>query len=351
MSSRPEPAAPAGPQPIPPRFQVSRMISSLWVPQAIHATAKLGLADALAQGPRSADEVAKQAGTHPAATARLLRSLVVLDLLRQHDDGRFELTDTGRCLTTDAPDSVKSWALLWGGPMMWTHWGHLADCVTTGEMAPKLLHGFESTFDLMEKHPEEDARFNRSMAELTRGLAAVLPLSYDFADARLVCDVGGGFGQLLPPLLHAHTTLRGLVYDLPRCADGHRALMEQEGLADRCDFQGGDFFESVPGGADVYLIKSVIHDWDDAKSRRILERCREAMRPEAKLLLLEWIVPERVGPQDAGIVGTDLNMLVMVGGQERTEAEYRALVASAGLRVTDIVPTPAAMSVIEAVVA
>jgi len=338
------------PQPIPPRFQVSRMISSLWVPQAIYATAKLGLADALAAGPLSAGDVAAKAGTHPGATQRLLRSLVVLDLLRQHGDGRFELTETGRCLTRDAPDSVHSWALLWGGPMMWTHWGHLADCVEQGEMAPKLLHGFESSFDLMAQHPDEDARFNRSMAELTRGLAALLPAFYDFSGKRQVCDVGGGFGQLLPPLLHANPELRGRVYDLPRCADGSCQLMADEGLAGRCDFQGGDFFESVPTGADVYLLKSVIHDWNDEKSRQILARIRDAMRPEAKLLVLEWIVPERVGPQDAGIVGTDLNMLVMVGGQERTEAEYRALVASAGLRVTNIIPTPAAMSLIEAVV-
>jgi hypothetical protein len=163
-----------------------------------------------------------------------------------------------------------------------------------------------------------------------------------------VVDVGGGFGALLPPVLHAHPELRGLVYDLPRCADGARKLMAEEGLDDRCAFEGGDFFASVPAGGDVYLLKSVIHDWDDERSRAILGRCREAMKRGAKLLVLEWIVPERVGAGDAGIVGTDLNMLVMVGGEERTEAEYRALLASADLRVTRIVPTPA-MSLIEAV--
>jgi hypothetical protein len=163
--------------------------------------------------------------------------------------------------------------------------------------------------------------------------------------------VGGGFGQLLLPVLHARPALRGVVYDLPRCGEGARRLIAEEGLAERCAFQAGDFFASVPRGADVYLIKSVIHDWDDAHSRTILSRCRDAMDPEAKLLVLEWIVPERVGPSDAGIVGTDLNMLVMAGGRERTESEYRALIASAGLRVTRIVPTPAAMSLIEAVVA
>jgi hypothetical protein len=266
----------------------------------------------------------------------------------QRGDGRFELTRLGECLTSDAPDSVRSWALLWGGPMMWPSWGHLADCVRTGEMAPKLLEGVESSFELMERYPEDEEHFNRSMSELTRGVAAVLPAAYDFSDCTLIADVGGGFGALLPPLLHAHPRLRGLVYDLARCADGSRSLMEAEGLADRCEFQAGDFFASVPGGADVYLLKSVIHDWDDANSRRILERCRDAMGRGARLLVLEWIVPDPVGPGDAGIVGTDLNMLVMVGGRERTEKEYRELIASAGLRVTRVIPTPAAMSLIEA---
>jgi SAM-dependent methyltransferase len=341
----------APPSPLPPRFQLARMISGIWVPQAIYATAKLGLADVLAAGPLTGREVAEKAGTHVDATTRLLRALVVLDLLKQNDDGRFELTRLGSCLTSDAPDSVRSWALLWGGPMMWEPWGRLADCVRTGQMAPKLLHGVDSPFELMEQYPEDAEHFNRSMLELTRGVAAVLPAVYDFAGAKLVVDVGGGFGQVLPPLLHAKPGLRGLVYDLPGCADGARRLAAAEGLAGRCEFQGGDFFESVPKGGDVYLLKSVIHDWDDARSQAILERCRAALAPSARLLVLEWIVPERVGPGDVAIVGTDLNMLVMVGGRERTEAEYRALLASAGLRVTRVIPTPAAMSVIEAVAA
>jgi len=336
-------------QAIPLRFQLVRMISGIWVPQAIYAAAKLGLADALAEGPLTSDDVARTANTHPGATYRLLRALAVLELVTI-DGGRFELTALGRCLVSDAPDSVRSWALLWGGEMMWAPWGRLADCVKTGEMAPKLLSGVDSAFALMEAHPDDAAHFNRSMLELTRGVAAALPAAYDFSGARSVVDVGGGFGALLPPLLHAHAALRGLVYDLPRCADGARNLMAEEKLTERCEFQSGDFFDNVPAGADVYLLKSVIHDWDDAHSRTILARCREAMKEGARLLVLEWIVPEQVGPADAGIVGTDLNMLVMVGGQERTEPEYRALLASAGLEVPRVLRTPA-MSIIEAVAA
>ncbi|HTO69056.1 MAG TPA: methyltransferase [Myxococcota bacterium] len=333
---------------VPPRFQLTRMISSVWIPQALYAAAKLGVPDALAAGPQPSEKVAHAVGAHAGATHRLLRALAALGLVVHREDGAFELTPLGRPLTADAPDSVRSWALLWGGPMMWEPWGRLADCVRTGELAPKLLAGFDTSFELMQAHPEDAAHFNRSMLELTRGLAPVLPAAYDFAGARTVVDVGGGFGALLPPVLRAHPTLRGVVYDLPRCAEGSRELMAREGLADRCEFRAGDFFASVPGGGDVYLLKSVIHDWDDARSLEILRRCRDALSGAAKLLVLEWPVPERVGPNDVGIVGTDLNMLVMVGGIERTLAEYRALLQDAGLSVTRVIPTPAGMHVIEA---
>ncbi len=334
---------------LPPRFQLSRLISSVWIPQAIHAAASLGLADVLADGPQHAAALAERANTHPGATQRLLRALAVLEIVAQDAEGRFALTPLGSCLRSDAPDSVRAWAQLWGGPMMWRPWGHLRECVRTGEMAPKLLDGFETPFEMMQAHPEDRAIFNRSMLELTRGVAALLPRSYDFGAARCVIDVGGGYGALLPPLLHAQPELRAIVYDLAACAEGARQLADDEKLAARCAFVAGDFFASVPSGGDVYLLKSVIHDWDDERSRAILSRCRDAMHPEARLLVLEWIVPERVGPADAGIIGTDLNMLVMVGGLERTETEYRALLRSAGLAVTRVIPTPVAMSVIEAV--
>jgi O-methyltransferase/methyltransferase family protein len=333
---------------VPPRFQLTRMISSVWIPQAIAAAAKLGVLDALSAGPKASEAVAREAKTDPGATHRLLRALATLELVTHQADGAFELTPLGRALTADAPDSVRSWALLWGGPMMWEVWGSLAECVRTGESAPRLRFGVASSFEMMERFPEDSAHFNRSMLELTRGLAPLLPAFYDFAGARAVLDVGGGFGALLPPLLRAHPTLSGVVYDLPRCADGARAFLAKEGLAERCRFEGGDFFASVPTGADIYLLKSVIHDWDDARARKILERCRDALRGDAKLLVLEWPISERATPADVGIAGVDLNMLVAVGGVERTLEEYRALLGSAGLRVTRIVPTPAGMQLIEA---
>src|SRR5215831_15801887 len=177
------------PASLPVRFQLTRMISSVWIPQALYAAAKLGVPDALAGGPQPSEKVALAVEAHPGATLRLLRALAALGLVTHREDGAFELTPLGRALTADAPDSVRSWALLWGGPMMWEPWGRLADCVRTGEMAPKLIGGFESTFELMEHHPEDRDHFNRSMLELTRGLAPALPAAYDFAGARTVVDV------------------------------------------------------------------------------------------------------------------------------------------------------------------
>jgi SAM-dependent methyltransferase len=340
--------APTAAPEVPPRFQVSRLVSSVWIPQAVSAAAELGVADALAAGAQRSEDVAAKLGVHPGALHRLLRALCVLELTRQEADGRFALTATGACLRSDAPDSVRAWAQLWGREMMWRPWGHLADCVRTGEMAPKLLDGFESTFDYMATHPEEQAIFNRSMQELTRGIAFALPASYDFSRARNVVDVGGGHGALLPPLLEAFPDLRASVFDVAACREGARQLFAEAGLAQRCDFVAGDFFERVPPGADLYLLKSVIHDWDDEKARRILVNVRAALRPDARLLLLEWPLPERVGPADANMVGVDLNMLVMVGGRERTVREYRELLASAGLRVTREVPTLVGMHIFEA---
>src|SRR5262249_33907106 len=155
-------------------------------------------------GPLHSDDLAPKLGVHPSALYRLLRAMVTLELATQDADGRFALTATGSCLRDDAPDSVRAWALLWGSEMMWRPWGHLADCVRTGETAPKLLDGFDTAFDYMAQHPQEQAIFNRSMLEMTRGVAAALPSVYDFSGVGSVMDVGGGFGALLPPLLRAY---------------------------------------------------------------------------------------------------------------------------------------------------
>ncbi|MDX2165788.1 MAG: methyltransferase [Deltaproteobacteria bacterium] len=335
-------------QAIPPSIQLSRMISSLWIPQAIHAAAALGVADALGDAARPSAAVATAIAAHPGATHRLLRALVALGLCTQADDGNFALTPLGACLRSDAPDSVRSWALLMGGRMVWDSWARLSDCVRTGECAPQLIAG-QNAFEWIAAHPDEFAVFDRSMQELTTRLSGLVAASYDFSAAHTVVDVGGGHGALLPAILAANPALHGVVFDQPHCGAGAAALAERAGTAARTRFVGGDFFRAVPEGGDVYLLKSVIHDWDDERSLAILRACRAALQGAARLVIVEIVVPATPGssPLDQLIASTDLNMLVATGGCERTEAQYRALCDAAGLAISRILPTPSPFSLIE----
>jgi len=336
-----------GQPPIPLPFQLSRMITSYWVPQSIHAAAELGIADALAGGPKRSDEIARAVDANPDAVHRLLRALVALELCAVGDDGAFALTPLGACLRSDTSDSVRAWALLLGSEQHWRSWGRLVDCIRTGRSVPE-LEG-RDTWVEPSNDPGASTNFNQSMVQLTRHIAGAVAVSYDFSAFRTIVDVGGGFGALLPPILKANPELRGIVFDLPRCRDGARALAEKTGVAGRCEFVGGDFFTDSLPKADAYIIKSVIHDWDDERSVAILRTIRAAMGPEARLLVVEPILPERPGssPFDAMLAHTDLNMLVVTGGRERTEADFRRLIERAGLRTARILPTPATMSIIE----
>ncbi len=338
------------PPDLPMPFRLSRLMSSLWVPQALFAAAALGLADALADGPRHGDDLATTVGAHPGALRRLLKALVALEVCTVADDGAFALTPLGACLRAGTRDSVRSWVLLMGSPMVWASWGRLIDCVRSGESIPQ-LDGWESAFAFRETHPAESAIFDQAMVEMTRHLAGAIAIGYDFGGIATLVDVGGGHGALLPPILKAHPELRAVVFDQAGCREGACRLFEKTGLRERCEFVAGSFFETVsPAGADAYLVKSVLHDWDDARAVAILRTIRAAMGERSRLLVVEPIVPQRPGasPFDAMIASTDLNMLIVTGGKERTEAEFRALLAAAGLSVTRVAATPAAMSVIEA---
>ena len=338
------------PTPIPPQFQLSRMVASLWIPQTLYAAASLGVPDAVAPDGSSSDAVAGAIGADPGAVERLLRAMVGLELCTQADDGRFTLTPLGMCLRADSPDSVRSWVMLMGGDMVWRCWGHLAECIRTGEPAPKLLEG-KDTFEWIAAHPAEFAVFDHSMQELTRRAAPAIAAAYDFAGARSVVDVGGGHGALVCGILQKNPALRGVIFDQPHCAPGAAAVAKNAGVADRCEFAAGSFFERVPADADVYLLKSVIHDWNDERSIAVLRTCRAALRGDARVVLVEVVVPARPGtsPLDQMIAGTDLNMLVMTGGRERTKAQYKSICEAAGLRITRIIPTATAFSLIEAV--
>lgn len=315
--------------------------------QIVHVAAELGLADALADGPRSSEDLAKETGAHAPSLHRLLRGLAALGAVEQRERDLFELTAEGQRLRTDAPDSIRALVRLFCGPDVWRSWGDMTETVRTGEHAWKRVTG-RTSFESFESDPELSATFNRAMAEHTRAVAPGFVEAHDFSRYGTVADLGGGDGTLLAAILREHGGLRGLLFDLPAGLAAAAGTLGD--AAGRVEIVPGDFFDSVPGGADAYVLKSVLHDWNDEKAAAILRNVRRAMRPDARLLILEQVMPEIVTPEAAGIVRNDLNMLVATGGCERTEAGFRDLLAAAGftgVSFTGPLP-PSAYCVIEA---
>jgi hypothetical protein len=278
-----------------------------------------------------------------------LRALASLDLCAEREDGTFALTALGSLLRSDAPHSLRSWTILCGKylrPVL----GNLLHSVRTGQSARELVDGAKA-FSELEHDKQAALIFNRAMAELTSLIAAEVVRRYRFEGMRRIADVGGGYGALLAAVLEAQPSARGVLLDLPHAIEGARNHMAASGLAERCEFIAGDFFESVPSGADAYLLKAVLHDWDDERSSLILRNCRSAMSRGGKILVIERVVPARFEAcwLHHAIARMDLTMLVGFTGTERTETEFRGLLAAAGFRLTNVTATSLDYAVIEAV--
>ena len=313
--------------------------------QVVHAAARLGLADLLADGPRSVDDLAAATGTHAPSLARLVRALAALGALAEVGGGRVELTPLGAPLRSDVPGSVRDAVLFLAGEWYWRAWGGLLHSVRTGEPAFPAVHG-TTAWDYRARHPEEGAIFDAAMTGISGMAADAVARSYDFSRIGVLADVGGGHGELLAAILAAHPSMRGILFDQPQVVAGARRLLERAGVADRCEVVGGSFFEAVPGGADAYLLKSVIHDWDDPEAAAILRACRAAVGDKGRLLVVERVVGPPNEPDPAKF--SDLNMLVELGGRERTAEEYRDLLAGAGFRLVGVTPTGSPFEVVEA---
>jgi SAM-dependent methyltransferase len=332
---------------LPPPIVIYQLASAHYVSQALYVAAHLAIADLLAEGPETHETLAAKTGTHAEALRRVLRLLASAGVFAEGADGRFELTRVGAALRS-GPGSSRAAARLFAGPMVWQCWGDLLTTVRTGEPAfPRIFK--TNSFEYFADHPEEAAVFDEAMGSFTAMISGMVAAAYDFSGMREVIDVGGGDGRLLTGILRAYPDLRGTVLDLPRLAASAMRQIAEADLVDRYRFVGGDFFEAVPEGFDAYLLKHVIHDWDDARAVHILENCRRAMKPGAKLLIIEGVCPPRIdgSPESRGAAANDVNMLVCTGGRQRSEAEFRELYAAAGFRLTRIVPTMAASCVIE----
>ena len=328
-----------------------QIMTSYWAAQTIYVAAKLGLADLLKDGPKSSDELAQATATHAPSLARLLRALASEGVFTEEEDGRFGLTPLSMCLQSEEPGSVRAAAVMFG-ETLYQAWGGLLQSVRTGEPAFGSVLGMP-IYQYFAQHPEAAAVFNEAMIAMTTQVATAVVAAYAFSRFRQLVDVGGGYGTLVAAILHATPTLTGVVFDLHRVAEGARKYLESIGLAGRCAITGGDFFESVPNGGDAYILKSIIHAWDDERSIRILTNCHRAMAEKGTLLLVERVLPARTSYSSAtqAVTLNDLNMLVTSGGHERTEAAFRALFKAAGFTLTRVITTQAPMgfSLIEGV--
>jgi O-methyltransferase domain/Dimerisation domain len=325
-----------------PAWQLMRLMDGFVTTQLLYVAAKLGIAGVLADGPRSATEIADAVGADRRVLPRVLRGLAIEHVLVEGEDGRFALTDVGAAL------GPLHGAAIARGEVYYRSATGLLDSVLDGGVAFEQVHGARF-FDHLGRNPDEEAAFQGSMAGRSEQEARDVVAAYDFADVRLLVDVGGGRGVLVAEALRAHPQLGAVLMDRAAALPAAREHLAGCGLADRADCVAGDFFASVPRGGDTYVLSRVLHDWDDADATRILSTCRDAMAPGTRLLVVEALLPVRALDRPAAI-RMDLHMLLLFGARERTEAEFRNLLGGAGFRVERVVMTssPAGLGVIEA---
>jgi hypothetical protein len=329
-----------------PALALRRLVNGFQVTQAIHVAAVLGIADLLIDGPRSSDDLAAVTASHPQALYRLLRALASVGVFREEADRRFALTDLGACLRSDAPESVGGWAAFVGEPYQWQAWGALLHSVRTGENAFRHVHGVDS-WTYRARHPALSASFDRAMTDLSRQVSAAVLAAYDFGRFGCIVDVGGGNGAFLAAILATYPGTRGVLFDQPHVVNGAGPMLAATGVADRCEIVGGSFFEAVPAGGEAYLLKAILHDWEDTPSVQILRTCRQAMAVGTSLLVVERELGEPNQNPDAKF--SDLNMLVGPMGQERTPDDYAALFTAAGFRFVAFTPSSVGTGVYEGV--
>lgn len=326
----------------PPELIVTQMIFGKWVSMALSVAAKLRLADRLASGSKSVAELAAESETHPPSLFRMLRALASVGVFAEVD-GRFHQTPLSNVLRSDVPGSMRAVADYCGADWSWRPWGQLFESIRTGKTAFDEVFG-EQAFEYLSKHPDESAVFNEGMTGFSMQASPAVAEAYNFSAFGTIIDVGGGHGHLLCTILTKYSGPKGIVFDSPHVVEGAVAKIYEAGLDSRCRTDGGDFFRAVPAG-DAYIMKHIIHDWPDDKAKMILQNCRKAAKPGAKLLLVEIVIPPGNEPSPGKLL--DLEMLVIASGKERTEPEYKDLLAGAGWNLTKIVPTKSPVCVIE----
>lgn len=322
MSGLPEPRTPAE--------HVFRLVTGYQLAQVVGTIARLGVVDAFASRARAAADVASELGVDAGALERLIRAGATAGLFEPAENGAWRPTEAGETLRSDAPGRGRDFAIAMTAPGHWLPWMRLGDAVRTGEPVAEEILGVP-LWDYYDANPDERDHFAQAMSSNSEIVAEALPAAFDPTPFRTIVDVGGSYGVLLEALLRAAPDARGVIYDLPGVIDGARASLAERGLAGRVEVEGGDFFERVPPGGDLYLLKHILHDWSDERAALILRNARAACEPGVTLLVFEMLLPEPFEPSRASVL--DLTMLTVLGGRERTLAEYTELLHAAGFTV------------------
>jgi len=331
-------------QQLPPSAHLMQMIFGFTVARALAVAAQFRIADYLKDGPKTADELAQFAGVHPRSLYRLLRALSGASVFSEDNAGRFSLTALSELLRSDHPQSLRGFAELMANTLNFQVWADLSYSVQTGNPAFPHQHNM-LFFEWLEQNPAEARLFHAAMTSLSAGAVAAVVEAYDFSGIGKLVDVGGGHGLLIASILSKYPSMRGVVYDDPKVVEGAREVLQAHGVADRGELIGGDFFASVPAGGDAYILKHIIHDWNDDECATILGHCHRVMPAGGKVLIVEMVIPEPNVPSIGKLL--DLQMLVNLTGRERTAKEYGDLLSQVGFDLQRIVPTPSPYSVIE----
>lgn len=329
---------------LPPDASILQLAMGRWISQSLSVAARVNVADLIGDGEKSADELASATGSNRGALYRVLRALASVGVFRETSSGTFANTDVSSALRTDSPNSMRNIAMMFNDPWQFDNWGRLGDCVATGKSGPE-LNGV-GLFDQIGGNPEALKVFQGAMSDMSRGASKAVLASYDFSGVSTLADIAGGHGLLLTDIMRSRPGMKGILFDRPEVIKGAAAGSYVRGLEDALTLVPGDFFESVPSGADAYMMKHILHDWSDDLSVKILANIRKVVPTDGKLLLVEAVIPPGNDPHPAKWI--DIEMLVNPGGLERTAEEWTAVLAGGGFRVTRIISTPSLFSIVEA---
>jgi len=328
-----------------PQLQMRNLLMGFVVSRALQVAAELGLADALVNGPKDRDALAREVGAHADTMDRLMRTLASFGVFDRLPDGRFANTPRSEFLRSDSPGSMRSLARMYGGSPLWQAWIGLEHSVRSGEPAFAYIHKLP-VFEYLAAHPDSARRFDEGMVASSRLMNPAIVEAYQWDQFGSLVDVAGGVGSTLAAILGANPRIEGVLFDVPHVIERGRDYLAKQGVAARCRTEAGSFFDTIPSGADAYFLKHIIHDWGDEDCLRILRNCKAAMPDHAKLLVCEKVVPP--GNEASVTKIMDLVMLVLTdGGRERTELEFRDLFARAGLRLARVLPTKVDNSILE----